>query len=62
MTPKATKQTLEDLQKQIKVSFKDPSLLERAFIHRSYLNEHPKSGLEHNERLEFWATPYSNWW
>jgi len=53
MSPKATKKTLEDLQKQIKVTFKDPSLLERAFIHRSYLNEHPKSGLEHNERLEF---------
>lgn len=33
--------------------FKDHSLLERAFIHRSYLNEHPKLGLEHNERLEF---------
>ena len=27
--------------------------MERAFIHRSYLNEHPKLGLEHNERLEF---------
>lgn len=53
MTPKVTKQTLEDLQKQIKVSFSDVSLLERAFIHRSYLNEHPKLGLEHNERLEF---------
>jgi len=53
MSPKSTKKTLDDLQKQIKVKFKDPSLLERAFIHRSYLNEHPKSGLEHNERLEF---------
>jgi len=29
------------------------SLLERAFIHRSYLNEHKKTALEHNERLEF---------
>lgn len=35
------------------IKFNDRSLLERAFIHRSYLNEHPKSGLEHNERLEF---------
>lgn len=35
------------------VKFHDISLLERAFIHRSYLNEHPKLGLEHNERLEF---------
>ncbi|HSX14685.1 MAG TPA: ribonuclease III [Candidatus Saccharimonadales bacterium] len=35
------------------LKFNDPKLLERAFIHRSYLNEHPKLGLEHNERLEF---------
>ncbi len=45
--------TLEDFQTKIGVQFKDASLLERAFIHRSYLNEHPKLGLEHNERLEF---------
>lgn len=48
-----SKKTVEDLQQQIGITFKDPSLLERAFIHRSYLNEHPKLGLEHNERLEF---------
>lgn len=47
------KQTLADLQQQIGVAFKDEFILERAFIHRSYLNEHPKLGLEHNERLEF---------
>ena len=46
-------QTLQDFQKQIGVEFSDITLLERAFIHRSYLNEHPKLGLEHNERLEF---------
>jgi ribonuclease III len=45
--------TLQDFQLLIGVQFKDESLLERAFIHRSYLNEHPKLGLEHNERLEF---------
>jgi ribonuclease-3 len=44
---------LEEFQKQLGVEFNDPKLLERAFIHRSYLNEHPKLGLEHNERLEF---------
>ncbi|HEX7259925.1 MAG TPA: ribonuclease III [Candidatus Saccharimonadia bacterium] len=49
----ATKKTFDDLQAQLGVQFKNPELLERAFIHRSYLNEHPKSGLEHNERLEF---------
>ena len=48
-----TAKSLKDLQKQLKVEFSDPALLERAFIHRSYLNEHPKLGLEHNERLEF---------
>lgn len=45
--------TLQDFQRNIGVQFSDESLLERAFIHRSYLNEHPKLGLEHNERLEF---------
>jgi ribonuclease-3 len=45
--------TLKDFQTRIGVQFADESLLERAFIHRSYLNEHPKLGLEHNERLEF---------
>lgn len=45
--------TLQDFQISLGVQFKDESLLERAFIHRSYLNEHPKLGLEHNERLEF---------
>jgi ribonuclease-3 len=47
MTPLQTFQSL------IGVNFKDEKLLERAFIHRSYLNEHPSLGLEHNERLEF---------
>ncbi len=45
--------TLQDFQSRIGVTFSDASLLERAFTHRSYLNEHPKLGLEHNERLEF---------
>jgi len=34
-------------------TFRDPSLLERALTHRSYLNEHPEIALEDNERLEF---------
>jgi ribonuclease-3 len=38
---------------KIGLPFKDPQLIQRAFIHRSYLNEHPKANLEHNERLEF---------
>ncbi|MDF2461173.1 MAG: putative ribonuclease [Candidatus Saccharibacteria bacterium] len=44
---------LEIFQHRLGIEFKDIKLLERAFIHRSYLNEHPKLGLEHNERLEF---------
>lgn len=39
-------------EKQSGLSFKDKSLLKQAFTHRSYINEN-KSGLEHNERLEF---------
>lgn len=34
-------------------TFNDKKLLKQAFTHRSYINEHPKDGLEHNERLEF---------
>src|ERR1039458_7032760 len=44
---------LQTFQDHIGVHFTDITLLERAFIHRSYLNEHPKLGLEHNERIEF---------
>lgn len=35
------------------IYFSDKKLLTQAFIHRSYINENPKSGLTHNERLEF---------
>ncbi len=38
---------------KINVSFKNIKLLENAFIHRSFINENPRRGLEHNERLEF---------
>src|SRR3954465_2696765 len=33
--------------------FDNLELLITAFTHRSYLNEHKKTALEHNERLEF---------
>ena len=42
-----------EFEKHIGVVFKDKDLLKQAFIHRSYLNEHPRTGLAHNERLEF---------
>jgi ribonuclease-3 len=35
------------------IEFKDPSLLEQAFVHRSYLHEHPEFVLPSNERLQF---------
>jgi ribonuclease III len=41
------------LEDQIGLHFKDWHLLRVAFVHRSYLNEHKASTLEHNERLEF---------
>ncbi len=40
-------------EKSINIKFKDPELLKQAFTHRSYLNEHKGSKMEHNERLEF---------
>ena len=44
---------LADLEKKIKIKFKDQDLLKSAFIHRSYLNEHSEEKLPNNERLEF---------
>lgn len=41
------------LEKQIGISFKNKKLLENAFIHRSYLNEHKSHPLPSNEKLEF---------
>src|SRR4051812_39718365 len=40
-------------EKKTKVNFKDKKLLMQAFIHRSYINENPNTGMSHNERLEF---------
>jgi ribonuclease-3 len=41
------------LEKRLNLDFKNKDLLIGAFCHRSYLNEHPKFYLPHNERLEF---------
>jgi ribonuclease-3 len=43
---------LEQLQSRLGYTFQDPSLLERAFTHTSYLPEHPTI-IESNQRLEF---------
>ena len=44
---------LIDFQDQTSVHFTNQELLQQAFVHRSYLNEHRTFPLEHNERLEF---------
>lgn len=43
----------KELLDKLGLEFNDISILARAFTHRSYLNEHRNSGIEHNERLEF---------
>lgn len=43
---------LQILLQNLSLSFNDPNLLKKAFVHRSYLNE-VKSEPESNERLEF---------
>ena len=42
-----------NFEKKTKMIFKNKSLLEQAFIHRSYINENSGTKLSHNERLEF---------
>ena len=44
---------LASLESTIGLSFSRRSLLELAFVHSSYLNEHPGAFPESNERLEF---------
>ncbi|MBA7693843.1 Ribonuclease 3 [subsurface metagenome] len=44
---------LAALQEILGVSFRDPSLLEQALIHSSYINENPDLAPVSNERLEF---------
>jgi len=41
------------LEERVGVTFKDKDVLTQAFVHRSYLNEHPSFAHGHNERLEF---------
>jgi ribonuclease-3 len=47
------KKNLKEFEERIGVSFTNEKMLEQAFVHRSYINENGRSGLEHNERLEF---------
>ncbi len=43
----------EIVEKKLKCSFKDPSLLLLACVHRSFWNENQELVSDHNERLEF---------
>ena len=43
----------EKLESELGLTFKDKTLLHRAVIHRSFLNEYPGFPLVDNERLEF---------
>ncbi|KGX88479.1 ribonuclease III [Pontibacillus litoralis] len=43
----------QTFQQQIGVTFQQQSLLEQAFTHSSYVNEHRSKDYEDNERLEF---------
>jgi ribonuclease-3 len=45
--------TLSEFENKLSQPFTNKKLLEQAFIHRSFINENPRTGLEHNERLEF---------
>lgn len=46
------KLSIKNLQKNLKISFKNRELLEKALTHRSFLNENRKA-IESNERLEY---------
>jgi ribonuclease-3 len=43
----------EALEEKIKIEFKNRDLLDTAFVHKSYINEHRDRKKDHNERLEF---------
>ena len=51
--PQDTRTISKSIIKKLGINFKDINLLKTALTHRSYLNEHRKNNLEHNERLEF---------
>ena len=45
--------TIESFKEHNTLSWNNANLFEQAFIHRSFINENPRTGLVHNERLEF---------
>ncbi|WP_033543710.1 ribonuclease III [Planococcus sp. CAU13] len=49
----SVKNAFSQLQKELKVTFRNPALLYQAFTHSSYVNEHRRKKFTDNERLEF---------
>ena len=43
---------LDEAQRRLGVRFRDPALLDQAFVHRSLLRDLPEAGLQSKERLE----------
>jgi ribonuclease-3 len=43
----------KELEKQLGIVFEDKDLLQMAFVHRSFVNEHKQEQYKDNERLEF---------
>jgi ribonuclease-3 len=51
----------DPLEQALGVTFKDKRLLQQAFVHKSYLNEHPGEMLESYERLEYLGDAFLGW-
>ncbi len=49
----STKLAFEALQQELNIQFSKPALLQQAFTHSSYVNEHRRRQFTDNERLEF---------
>lgn len=45
--------SLGELQKTLKIKFKNTSILKQALVHTSYINENPEAELNDNQRMEF---------
>lgn len=52
--------SFEQIEQRLGYTFHDRELLLIAFTHRSFANEHQKTHLEHNERLEFFGDSVLN--
>jgi len=53
---------VQEIEALLGYSFRDSSLLERAFTHKSYFYEHPATSPVHNEKLEFLGDAILHLW